>query len=58
MKNLIKKLVFRITYTKVPKKEYGRCISCAANDFCHRIIGACKCSDDEQYSIRIEELLK
>lgn len=52
MKNLYKKLLFLITFVKVPKKQYGRCITCAANRICMEI-RVCKCSNDQQYELRI-----
>jgi len=48
------RLLFNITFKKVPKKQFGRCITCKASDVCHKI-NYCKCSDEQQYELRINE---
>jgi len=48
MKTLYLRLLFNLTHTKIPKKQFGRCVTCDGNKICHKI-NLCKCSDDEQY---------
>jgi len=48
------RLLFNITFKKVQKKQFGRCITCKASDICHKI-NYCKCSDDQQYELRVNE---
>jgi len=55
--NILNHLVFWITFKKVPKKQFGRCVTCSANNVCHKI-KVCKCNDNEQYELRINELNK
>ena len=48
-----KKLLFWITFKKIPKKQYGRCVTCAANEICHKNIMLCSCNMEQQYDLRI-----
>ena len=53
--NVIARFLFRLTFVKVPKKQDGRCVTCKANQVCHKF-KICKCSDDQQYELRINGL--
>ena len=48
MKQYIKNLVFKLFFYKIPKENFGRCISCDANTFCGYKI-KCKATMEEQY---------
>jgi len=52
---VIARLLFRATFVKVPKKQDGRCVTCKANQICHKI-NVCKCTDDQQYDLRLNGL--
>lgn len=45
-------LLFKVIFKKIPKKQYGRCVTCEANQICHKEHYRCKCSDEEQYILR------
>lgn len=51
MKKFIRNLLFKIFYYKIPKKNFGRCISCDANSFCGTKI-KCTASMEQQYKKR------
>ena len=34
---VIARLMFWITFKKVPKKQFGRCVTCVANEICYKI---------------------
>jgi len=53
--SVIARLLFWITFKKVPKKQNGRCVTCKANEICHKI-KVCKCSDEQQYDLRLNGL--
>jgi hypothetical protein len=53
----MKKLLFKLTFVKIPKKQFGRCVTCKANKICHKI-KVCKCDWDQQYDLRINKILK
>lgn len=49
------KLLFRLTFVKIDKKQYGRCITCSANNVCTVYnMSLCKCTIDQQYKLRLE----
>lgn len=52
---VIARLLFWITFKKVPKKQFGRCVTCEANKICHKI-KVCKCDDEQQYDLRLNGL--
>jgi hypothetical protein len=52
---VIARLMFWITFKKVPKKQFGRCVTCAANKLCYKI-KVCKCNDEQQYDLRLNRL--
>ena len=52
---VIARLMFWITFKKVPKKQFGRCVTCAANEICYKI-NVCKCNDEQQYDLRLNGL--
>lgn len=52
---VIVRLMFWITFKKVPKKQSGRCVTCAANEICYKI-KVCKCNDEQQYDLRLNGL--
>ena len=52
---VIARLMFWVTFKKVPKKQFGRCVTCAANEICYKI-KVCKCSDEQQYDLRLNGL--
>jgi hypothetical protein len=52
---VIARLMFWITFKKVPKKQFGRCVTCAANEICYKI-KVCKCNDEQQYDLRLNGL--
>ena len=52
---VIARLLFPITFKKISKKQFGRCITCSANKVCHKY-KVCKCTDDEQYEVRLNVL--
>jgi len=45
-------LLFKVLFKKIPKKQYGRCITCEANQICHKSQYRCKCTMEEQYILR------
>ena len=52
--DVMPRLLFWITFKKVPKKQDGRCVTCKANQICSKI-NVCKCSDEQQYELRLNE---
>jgi hypothetical protein len=52
---VIARFLFPITFKKVPKKQFGRCVTCNASKVCSKY-KVCKCSDEQQYDIRINVL--
>lgn len=52
---VIARLLFRLTFKKVPKKQFGRCVTCKANEICYKI-NVCKCNDEQQYDLRLNGL--
>ena len=52
---VIARFMFWITFKKVPKKQFGRCVTCAANEICYKI-KVCKCNDEQQYDLRLNGL--
>ena len=58
MKKLLKKLIFRIFYKKIPKTNFGRCINCHASSLCGFHI-KCTATMEQQYELfSIEKLIK
>jgi len=45
-------LLFKVLFKRIPKKQYGRCITCEANQICHKSQYRCKCTMEEQYIFR------
>ena len=45
-------ILFKILFKKIAKKQYGRCVTCEANQICHKSQYNCKCTMDEQYILR------
>lgn len=45
-------LLFKVLFKKIPKKQHGRCITCEANQICHKSQYRCKCTMEEQYILR------
>lgn len=52
---VIARLLFWITFKKVPKKQFGRCVTCKANEICYKV-KVCKCNDEQQYDLRLNGL--
>ena len=52
---VIARFLFPITFKKIPKKQFGRCVTCSANKVCHKY-KVCKCSQEQQYDLRINVL--
>ena len=55
--SFIVKILFLMTFKKIPKKQDGRCVTCAAGDICHKV-KVCRCDFNQQYDLRINSLLK
>jgi len=55
MKTLYLKLLFRLVFKKIPKKQYGRCVTCDANQICYKL-KVCKCNDEQQYESIFKKL--
>jgi hypothetical protein len=54
MSGITARLLFWATFKKVPKTQFGRCVTCKANEICYKI-NVCKCSDDQQYDLRMND---
>ena len=52
VKKYFQSLFFKMIFKKIPKKLYGRCITCDANQLCHKPQYRCKCTMEQQYMIR------
>jgi hypothetical protein len=46
------RILFKILFKKIPKKQFGRCVSCEANQICHKPQYGCECTMEEQYILR------
>ena len=58
MKNLLRRLIFRLFFRKIPKKQFGRCITCDANKLCMGKIN-CRATFEQQYErIDFGEIIK
>jgi len=53
--NVIARFLFRLTFVKIPKKQNARCVTCKANQVCSKF-EICKCSDNQQYDLRLNWL--
>jgi len=58
MKKLLKQIMFRIFYKKIPKTNFGRCINCDASSLCGYHI-KCTATMEQQYKVfSASELIK
>lgn len=51
MRKLLRNLIFRIFYKKIPKTNFGRCVECDANTICGFYV-KCNATMEQQYKIR------